>query len=132
GQLLQGGGERGHDVLGGHGHVLRHAVDEVATADLDLPVVLGGHDLRGAYRALDLLGGAVADQQVVLGLDVGHDVAVERVAGDAQALGGDDPAHAEHGDVGGAAADVDDHGADGLGDVDARADRARHRLLDEE
>src|SRR5680860_231521 len=118
--------------MGVHRRALRHAVDEVAAAHLHRPVVLGRNDLGRADGALYLLGGAVADEQVVFGLDERHDVAVEGVARDAQALGDDDAAEAEDGDVGGAAADVDDHGTYGFRDLDAGPDGAGDRFLDEE
>ena len=42
----------------------------------------------------------------------------------------DDAAEGDDGDLGGAAADVDDHAADRLVDRQAGADRGGHRLLD--
>ena len=53
------------------------------------------------------------------------------VARDADAGGLDLAAEAQHGDVGGAAADVDDHPAIGDGDVDAGAEGGGDRLIDE-
>ena len=86
---------------------------------------------RGADLELDLLGGLLADQQLVLALDVVDDRLVHLVAADAEALGDDDPAERDHGDLGGAAADVDDHVPGRLGDREAGADRGGHRLLDQ-
>ena len=43
----------------------------------------------------------------------------------------DDPAERDHGHLGRPATDVDDHASTRLGDRQARADRRRHRLLDE-
>ena len=54
---------------------------------------------------------------------------VHVVAGGADGAGVDHPAQRDHGDVGGAAADVDDHAAGGLGDRQAGADGRGHRLL---
>src|SRR5690606_39459525 len=78
-----------------HSFPPRRSADLVAAAHLDGAPVVVTHDLGRADLALDLLGGAVADQQVVLRLDVRHYVAVEVVAGDAQALGYDDAAQAD-------------------------------------
>src|SRR5581483_2492731 len=83
------------------------------------------------YFDLDLLGGAFADEQVVLLLDVLDDRLVHLVAGDAHGLAVDDAGERDDGDVGRAAADVDDHVARGLGDGHTGADGRRHRLLDE-
>ena len=58
---------------------------------------------------LDVLGAALAEQQGVLALDVGDERLVDLVAADAHGAGGDDAAEADDGDVGRAAADVDDH-----------------------
>jgi hypothetical protein len=110
--------------------VLRDAGDEVAA--LDLHRHDGAGRGGGADLDLDALGGALADQQVVLALDVLDDRLVELVAADADRLAGDDAGERDHGDLGGAAADVDDHVAAGLGDRQAGADRRGHRLLDEE
>ena len=64
-----------------------------------------------ADRDLDLLGHALADQQVVALAHVGDDVLVHLVAGDPDPAAGDDAAQRDHGDLGGAAADVHDHRA---------------------
>jgi hypothetical protein len=61
-------------------------------------------------------GGLLADEQLVLGLDVADDRLVHLVAADAQRLRDDDPAEADHSDLGGAAADVHDHVPGRLGD----------------
>ena len=86
---------------------------------------------RGADLELDLLGGLLADQQLVLLLDVGDDRLVHLVAADAEALGDDDAAERDDGDLGRAAADVDDHVPGRLGDGKPGADRGGHRLLDQ-
>ncbi len=56
---------------------------------------------------------------------------VHLVAADAQRLRDDDAAEADHRDLGGAAADVDDHVPGRLGDGKPGADRGGHRLLDQ-
>ena len=56
---------------------------------------------------------------------------VHLVAADAQALADDDAAEGDHRDLGGAAADVDDHVPGRLGDRQPGADRGGHRLLDQ-
>ena len=85
----------------------------------------------GADRELDLLRGRLADREVVLAADVGHDRLVEVVAAEPQRGLDDDLAHREHRDLARAAADVDDHVAGRLGDVEPGADRRRDRLLDQ-
>ena len=87
--------------------------------------------VRRADLELDLLGRLLADQQLVLALDVIHDRLVELVAADADRLRDDDPAERDHRDLAGAAADVDDHRAGRLADRKPGADRGRHRLLDQ-
>ena len=87
--------------------------------------------VRRADLELDLLGGLLADQELVLALDVVDDRLVHLVAADAQRLRDDDPAERDHGDLGRAAADVDDHVPGRLGDGQPGADRGRHRLLDQ-
>ena len=84
-----------------------------------------------AELELDLLRGALADVQVAGLAHVLNDRFVHRVAGDAQRAAVDRAGHRDDGDVGRAAADVDDHVAGRLGDRQARADRRRHRLVDE-
>ena len=87
--------------------------------------------IGGADFDLDRFGRALADQQVVLALEVLHDGFVHLVAGHADGTRVDDAAQRDDGDVGGAAADVDDHVAGRLGDGQAGADRGGHGLLDE-
>jgi hypothetical protein len=116
-------------LLGSQLDRLRQPGDEVAAADL------GPHlfrQRRGRARLeLDLLGGLGADRQFVALLAVADDRLVELVAADPDRLRDDDAAEADHRDLGGAAADVDDHRAGRLGDREAGADRGRHRLLDQ-
>ena len=45
---------------------------------------------------------------------MGKDSLVELVTGNADGLRHDNTAHSDNGDLGGAAADIDDHGARGL------------------
>ena len=84
-----------------------------------------------AAADLEVLGAALPEQQRVLALDVADERLVDLVAADAHGARGDDAAEADDGDVGGAAADVDDHRGAGLLDRQAGADRGRHRLLDD-
>ena len=121
--------ERAAHLFGAEDDGLRQAGEHVAAPHLRLDLLLeveGAADLE-----LDLLGGLLADQQLVLGLDVADDRLVHLVAADAEGLGDDDAAEADHGHFGRAAADVDDHVPGGLGDREARADRGGHRLLDQ-
>ena len=85
----------------------------------------------GAELHLDLLGGALADEQVVLALDVGDDGLVHLVSGHADGARVDDAGEGDDGDVGGAAADIDDHVSAGLGDGEAGSDGGDHGLLDQ-
>ena len=110
--------ERLADLLAGEHHGLGQARDHVAPADLGLDLLL--HRVGGADLELDLLGGLLADQQLVLALGVVDDRLVELVAADADRLRDDDPAERDHGDLAGAAADVDDHRAGRLADRQAR------------
>ncbi len=111
------------------GHALGDAFGDVTTAHFH------GHLLVERRRRpdldLDLLGGAVADEQAVHLAHVVDDRLVQLVAGDAHRLAVDDAGHRDDRDVGGAAADVDDHVAGRLGDGQAGADRRRHRLVDQ-
>ena len=68
----------------------------------------------------------------MLAADVPDDGLVEFVARDLDALGDDDAVEGEDRDVRGAAADVDDHVADGTGDVEPGSEGCRDGLLDEE
>ena len=109
---------------------LRDPLDEVAPLDLHRERLVereGRADLD-----LDLLGGPLADEEVVLPLDVLDDRLVHLVRGDADRLGVDDAGERDDGDVGRAAADVDDHVPGRLGDRRPDADGGRHRLLDDE
>ena len=121
--------ERAPHLLGGEDDRLRQAGEHVAAAHLGLHLlaqVEGGADLE-----LDLLGGLLADRAACTPLDVADDRLVHLVAADAQGLRDDDAAERDHGDLGRAAADVDDHVPGRLGDRQAGADRGGHRLLDQ-
>jgi hypothetical protein len=88
--------------------------------------------MRRADLDLDLLGRPLADQQVVLALDVLDDRLVHLVGSDADRAAVHDAGQRDDRDVGRSAADVHDHVAGRLGDRQARADGRRHRLLDDE
>src|SRR5689334_4695550 len=103
--------------------------DEVAPPDLGLH--LFSHAPRRADLELDLLGRVLPDEQFVLALEVRDDPLVHLVTADAKALADDDAAEGDDGDLGCAAADVDDHVPSRLADREAGADRSRHRLLDQ-
>src|SRR5919109_3151494 len=121
--------ERRAHLLGREHDGLRQPGDEVAAADLGLHLLF--QRVRGADLELDLLGGLLADQELVLLLDVVDDRLVELVAADADRLRDDDAAERDHGHLGGAAADIDDHVAGRLPHRQAGADRGGHRLLDQ-
>ena len=101
----------------------------VATPHLGLHLL--GQPVARADLELDLLGRLLADEELVLLLDVVDDRVVHLVAADAERLRDDDAAERDHGDLGRAAADVDDHVPGRLADRQAGADRGRHRLLDQ-
>ena len=107
----------------------RLAFEHVAALDFHL---LALRQLRRrAELDLDPLGRPLADEQVVLALDVLRDRLVHRVAGDADRLAVDDAGQRDDRDVGRAAADVHDHVAGRFGDRQPGADRRGHRLFDQ-
>ena len=114
---------------GGNGDQLRQPRNEASALDLH------GHFLLGRENAADLhlhlLGRALADEQVVLAAHILDDGLVELVARDLDGGRLDDAGEGDDRDVGRTAADVDDHVALGLGDVDARADGGGDRLFNE-
>src|SRR5271166_7037455 len=112
-------------VVDGDG--LGYTFDQVAALDLHGQRLL--QRIRGANLDLDLLGGAFADQQVVLALQVIHDGLVHLITRHAHRARVDDAAERDHGDVSGAAADIDHHVAARLRDGQARADGGDHRLF---
>ena len=79
---------------------------------------------------LDILRRALADQHVVLALNISDDRLVKRIARDAQARAVHDTAKADDGDVRRAAANVDDHRAVRLFNIEPRAQGRRQRLFD--
>jgi hypothetical protein len=132
--LVHRGGDRRHDGLQrrGHqpaGHVVRprRAVRGVEADGLGPALGPAGH----AERHLELPGRALADDQPQLGPDRLHDRVVHRVAGLAQRLSPDHPPARDRGDLGGPAADVDHEPARPAGQVEARAGRRGHRLVDQ-
>ena len=118
------------DLVGGDLDRARQAGQQVAPAQRDALLVVVARVGR-ADGDLDVLGRALAEQQVVLAPGVGDDVLVELVAADAQAATDDDAAEADDRDLRRAAADVDDQAAGWLADGQARTDRRGHGLLDE-
>ncbi len=109
--------------------VLRHALDEIAALDL--------HAQRFVERVgrpdldLDLLGGPLAEEEVVLLLEVVNDRLIHLVAGDPHRARVHDTGERDHRHIRGAAADVDDHVARGFGDRQTGADGSGRRLFDE-
>ena len=88
-----------------------------------------GHAEPSAH--LHLFGGALAEREAVLLLDELDDRVVELVAADADRLARDDAAERDDRDLGGAAADVDDHVAGRLLHGQAGADGRGHGLFDD-
>ena len=93
------------DFLVVHRDRLRPAFAEVPAFDFHRQPLLERE--RGADLDLDLLGGPLADEQVVRLARVLDDRLVELVAGDAHRLAVDDARQRDDRDVGRAAADVD-------------------------
>src|SRR6266571_769794 len=108
---------------------LGDAGDQVAPLDLHGAVFSALKRL--ADLDLDDLGHPVTDQQVVLPLDELDDRLIHLVAADPYRFGVDDPRQRDDRHFGGAAANIDDHVAGGLGDGKTSADRRGHRLLDQ-
>jgi hypothetical protein len=98
---------------------------------VDREAVAVDRRLGDADLLLDPLGGRFADQEVVVTPDVGGDRLVHLVAADAHRRGVGKAAERENRDFGRAAADIDHHRSDWLGDRHVGADRGRHRLLDQ-
>ena len=94
------------------------------------PIAVARSDRR-ADLELHPLGGSFADQQVEVSPDIGGDRIVHPVAADARRAAEGQALERDHADLGGAAADVDDHRPDRFGDRKPGADRRRHRLLDQ-
>ena len=109
-------------VFGKPGH-------QVAAAHFRLELVFDRR--RGADRELDLLGRPLTDRDAVLAADVRLDRGVDVERPDPHRFERDHATERDHGDLGRAAADVDDHVAHRLVDRQPGTDRGGHRLLDE-
>src|SRR5208283_4687645 len=117
------------NLLVGYLDNLGHARNEVAALDLHgLNLVAG---IGRPDRYLDQLGSALADEQIVLALDVLDDRFIHLVARDPHRARKDDASQRNDGDLGGAAADIDNHVAGRLGNWQPGADRSRHRLFNQ-
>src|SRR5579863_6889097 len=110
-----------------HGNGLGNALDQVAPFDLHSERLV--QRIRGTNLDLDLLPGALADQQIIFPLQIIHDGFVHLVAGHAHRTRIDDAAERNDGDVSSAAANIDNHVAAGLSDGKPGANRRHHRLL---
>ena len=86
--------------------------------------------MRRTDRHLDVFGGPLTQEQIVLTSGVGNDVLIHLVARNANAARRHDAAEAGDGNLSGAAADVHDHAAVRLTYRKAGSDRCGHRLLD--
>ena len=121
---------KGFDHLaGGDGEHPGQPGHEAAALDLHGDLLRPGeHAADGHFQ---LLRGAVADEDVVPLADVLDDRLAEGVAGHLDGGGLHDAGQGDHGDIGGAAADIHHHMAVGLGDIHPRADGGGQGLLDE-
>src|SRR5713101_3412381 len=108
---------------------LGNAGSEVASPDLHRLYLVAR--VGRADRDLDEFSGAFADKHVILALDVLDDRLVHLVPGHAHRAGENHSGKRNHGDLGGAAADIDNHVARRLSNRESGADRRRHRFLDQ-
>src|SRR5215472_14701531 len=129
--------DRGHHLRKGLSHLLvgqlqrlRHALDEVAALDLHRERLV--ERVRGSDLDLDLLSRPLADEEVVLALEVLDERLVHLVRCGADRAAVDDAGERNDRDVGRSTADVHDHVAGRLRDGQPGSDRGRHRLLDNE
>ena len=118
-----------HHLGGGHGDELGQAREQAAALDLHRHFLLGREDAADGH--FHFLRRALADEQVVLAAHILHDRLVELVARDLDGRAFDHAGEGDDRNIARAAADVDDEVTVGLGDVDARADGRRDRLLNE-
>src|SRR5208282_2847331 len=112
-----------------YGNCLGHTFNQVAALDLHCEWFVEW--ISRADFDLDLFGGAFADQQVVLAFEVVGDGLVHLIAGHGDGTGIDDAGKRDDSDVGGAAADVDNHVSRRFGDGKPGADGCHHGLFDE-
>ena len=117
-------------VVGGNGHAHRQTGKQAAALDLHALVEIG---LLGAAGNVlfQFFSGALADGDAVFVADVLEDLFIVVVTGHAHTGGLDLAAKAQHGDIRGAAADINDHAAVRQGDVDAGAESSGNRLIDQ-
>src|ERR1051325_10172976 len=124
GQALRDLALANHDLPG-------HAARQIAALDFhDLALALLGQASR-PDPLLDALGAVLADQNVKLTTDIADDGLVHLVATDAYGTGINDPAERQHRDLGGAAADIDNHRGGRLRPRQPATDCRRDRLLDQ-
>ena len=105
-------------------------VQQAAALDLPALVEIG---LLGAAgnMLLQFLGGALADGDAVFVANMLEDLLIVVVTGHAHTGGLDLAAKAQHGDIRGAAADINDHAAVRQSDVDAGAEGSGNGLIDQ-
>ena len=117
-------------VVSGNIHTHRQAGEQAAALDLHGLVEIS---LLGAagHVLFQLFGGALANGNAVLVAHELEDLFVVVVAGHAHAGGLDLAAQRKHCNIGGAAADINDHAALRLGDVDAGAKGSGNGFVDQ-
>ena len=117
-------------VVSGNIHTHRQAGEQAAALDLHGLVEIS---LLGAagHVLFQLFGGALANGNAVLVAHELEDFFVVVVAGHAYAGGLDLAAQRKHCNIGGAAADINDHAALRLGDVDAGAKGSGNGFVDQ-
>src|SRR5262249_48665422 len=109
---------------------LRQLIDYIRTLDLDCATV-GLLTMCRSQRNLDLFSAPLADQEVVVLLDVFHDRLVHLIARDPHRIAVHDAGEPNPRPLGRAATDIDDHAAPRFLNRHARSDRRSHRSLDE-
>ena len=85
----------------------------------------------GADLDLDFFGVLIADHKVVGFFHMVDDGFIKIIAGGADGFADGDVGQGDDGDLGGAAADIDDHAGLGFGDGEAGADARGHGFFDE-
>src|ERR1700730_12436619 len=104
----------------------RHALGEVAAFHRQF-----AHLLPGIGRTdfdLDALGGRLADEDAVVAAHVVHDRLVHAITADARGVGVHHAIQRQHGNLGGAAANIEHHRAARFVHRQSRAHRRGHRL----
>ena len=110
-------------------HVLWQTVHQVASLDFHRLFILVR--ISRANLNLDVLSGAVTDEQVIFFLNILDDCRIKFVSAHSDRTGSNDAAQRNHCALAGAAADIDDHAAGCLCYRQSGTDCCCHRLFDD-